>query len=45
MRRLKYNLKKVRMRMMVKKKNMKLWKYKVEVLKIQRMKERIRVIS
>jgi hypothetical protein len=45
MRRLKYNLKKLRMRMMVKKKNMKLWKYKVEVLKIQRMKERIRVIS
>lgn len=45
MRRLKYNLKKVRMRIMVKKKNMKLWKYKVEVLKIQRMKEKIRVIS
>jgi hypothetical protein len=45
MRRLKYNLKKVRMRIMVKKKNMKLWKFKVEVLKIQRMKEKIRVIS
>jgi hypothetical protein len=45
MRMLKYNLKKVRMRMMVKKKNMKLWNYKVEVLKIQRMKGRIRVIS
>jgi len=45
MRRLKYNLKKVRLRMMVKKKNMKLWKYKVEVLKIQTMKGRIRVIS